>query len=162
MARPDFTGREKRLFSAQLPAISEGPMTFQKTRAILQPRHRPAIYAGIIASLFALVPAPMASRASIQQNGSYVPNAVNRMPDANDRDKMQQQQTNEDRIEAANAERKKQISADSDKLLKMATDLKDELDKTSKDTLSVSTIHKIDAIEKLARDMKDKLRLRSN
>jgi hypothetical protein len=104
----------------------------------------------------------MAGKTLIQQNGTYVPNAVNRMPDANDRDKMQQQQSDEARIEAANAERKKQITADSDKLLKMATDLKDELDKTGKDTLSVDTIHKIDAIEKLARGMKDKLRLRSN
>jgi hypothetical protein len=47
-------------------------------------------------------------------------------------------------------------------MLKMATDLKDELDKTSKDTVSIDTIHKIDAIQKLAKDMKDKLRLRSN
>ncbi len=75
---------------------------------------------------------------------------------------MQQQQSDEARIEAANAERKKQICADSDRLLKMAADLKDELDKTSKDTVSVDTIHKIDAIQKLAKDMKDKLRLRSN
>ncbi len=44
----------------------------------------------------------------------------------------------------------------------MATDLKDDLDKSSKDTVSVATIHRIDAIEKLAKDMKDKLRLRSN
>lgn len=137
-------------------------MTFHKIRTILQPRQKPAIYTGILAGLFAFVLTPMAGRASIQQNGTYVPNAVNRVPDANDRDKMQQQQSDTDRIEAANAERKKQITADSDKLLKMATDLKDELDKTDKDTLSVSTIHRIDAIEKLARDMKDKLRLRSN
>jgi hypothetical protein len=137
-------------------------MTFQKTRTILQFRRRPAIYAGIIAIQFALVLTPMAGSASSQQNGSYVPNAVNRVPDANDRDKMQQQQSDADRIEAANAERKKQITTDSEKLIKMATDLKDELDKTDKDTLPVSTIHKIDAIEKLARDMKDKLRLRSN
>lgn len=97
----------------------------------------------------------------MQQNGTYVPGAVNRMPDANDRDKMQRQ-NDEARIEAANAERKRRISVDSDKLLKMATDLKDELDKTNQDTLSVETIHKIDAIQKLAKDMKDRLRLRSN
>jgi len=71
-------------------------------------------------------------------------------------------QSDEARVEAANAERKRQICADSDKLLKMATDLKDDLNKTSKDTLSIETIHKIDAIQKLTKDMKDKLRLRSN
>jgi hypothetical protein len=103
----------------------------------------------------------VSSGAPMQQNGTYVPGAVNRMPDANDRDKMQRQ-NDEARIEAANAERKRRISVDSDKLLKMATDLKDELDKTNQDTLSVETIHKIDAIQKLAKDMKDRLRLRSN
>jgi len=137
-------------------------MTFRKSRTNARPRSTSVVYAPIIASLLVLALVPMAGKTLIQQNGTYVPNAVNRMPDANDRDKMQQQQSDEARIEAANAERKKQITADSDKLLKMATDLKDELDKTGKDTLSVDTIHKIDAIEKLARGMKDKLRLRSN
>jgi hypothetical protein len=120
------------------------------------------INAGVLACLLAIVVNPVGGRALIQQNGTYVPSAVNRVPDANDRDKMQQQQVDESRIEAANAQRKKEVSADSEKLLKMAADLKDELDKTSKDTLSVSTIHKIDAIEKLAHDMKNKMKLRSN
>jgi hypothetical protein len=121
-----------------------------------------AISAGALVCLFFLVVNPAATRALIQQNGTYVPNAVNRMPDANDRDKMQQQQSDHDRIEAANTLRKQEITADSEKLLKMVTELKAELDKTDKDTLPVGSIHKIDAIDKLARDMKDKLRLRSN
>lgn len=120
------------------------------------------LVAGALVCLLPLVIDSGWSRALAQQNGTYVPSAVNRMPDANDRDKMQQQQDDHDRIEAANKERKKQIAADSEKLLRMVTELKDELDKTDKDTLPVSTIHKIDAIDKLARDMKDKLRLRSN
>jgi hypothetical protein len=137
-------------------------MTFQNIRMILRLHRATVIHAAILAILFVLAISPVAGRALMQQNGTYVPNAVNRMPDANDRDKMQQQRSDADRIEAANAERKKQICADSDKLLKMATDLKDDLDKTSKDTLSIETIHKIDAIQKLTKDMKDKLRLRSN
>lgn len=137
-------------------------MTFQNIRMILRLYRPTVIHAAILAMLFVLAITPVAGRVPMQQNGSYVPNAVNRIPDANDRDKMQQQQSDADRIEAANAERKKQICADSDKLLKMATDLKDDLDKTSKDTLSIETIHKIDAIQKLTKDMKDKLRLRSN
>lgn len=135
-------------------------MTFQNIRTILRLRRGSVAEAAIPAILFVF--AIVAGGVPMQQNGTYVPNAVNRMPDANDRDKMQQQQSDADRIEAANAERRKQICADSDKLLKMATDLKDDLDKTSKDTLSIETIHKIDAIQKLTKDMKDKLRLRSN
>ena len=137
-------------------------MTFQSIRMILRLHRATVIHAAILAILFVLAITPVAGRAPMQQNGSYVPNAVNRIPDANDRDKMQRQQSDEARIEAANAERKKQICADSDKLLKIATDLKDELDKTNKDTVSIDSIHKIDAIQKLAKDMNDKLRLRSN
>jgi len=98
----------------------------------------------------------------MQQNGTYVPPAVNRMPTTLDQNQMRQQQSDDTRIEAANAERKKEISTESERLLKMATDLKQDLDKTDKDTLSLSTIRKIDAIQKLVKDMKDKLRLRSN
>ena len=59
---------------------------------------------------------------------------------------------------AANAERRKQIADDSAKLLKLATDLKAEVDKTSKDTLSVNVIRKADEIEKLAHSVKEKMK----
>jgi hypothetical protein len=56
------------------------------------------------------------------------------------------------------AERKKQIADESAKLLKLATDLKAEVDKTSKDTLSVNVIRKADEIEKLAHSVKEKMK----
>jgi hypothetical protein len=61
--------------------------------------------------------------------------------------------------EAANAERKKKIAADSALLLKMATDLKAEVDKTNKDMLSITVIRKAEAIEKLARGVKEEMKL---
>lgn len=59
---------------------------------------------------------------------------------------------------------KKQIAEDTEKLLKLATDLKTEIDKTNKDTLSLVAVRKAGEIEKLARNIKDqmKLTLRSN
>ena len=60
---------------------------------------------------------------------------------------------------AANAERKKQIAVDSARLLKLATDLKAEVDKTDKDTLSLNVIRKADEIEKLAHNVKEKMKL---
>ena len=62
------------------------------------------------------------------------------------------------KLDGVNAERKKQISDDSARLLKLATDLKAEVDKTTKDTLSISVIRKADAIEKLARNVREKMR----
>jgi hypothetical protein len=61
--------------------------------------------------------------------------------------------------DALNAERKEQIAAGSARLLKLATELKAEVDKSSKDTLSVSVIRKAEEIEKLAHSVKEKMRL---
>jgi hypothetical protein len=61
--------------------------------------------------------------------------------------------------DAVNAERKKQIADESAMLLKLATELKAEVDKTSKDTLSLDVIRKADEIEKLAHDVKEKMKL---
>jgi hypothetical protein len=63
------------------------------------------------------------------------------------------------KVEAADAERRRQIAEDSAKLLKLATDLKAEVDKTSKDTLSLTVIRKADEIERLARGVKEKMKL---
>jgi len=62
-------------------------------------------------------------------------------------------------FEAANVDRKRQIADDSARLLKMASDLKAEVDKTSKDTLSLGVIRKAEEIEKLAHSVKDKMKL---
>ena len=83
----------------------------------------------------------------------------NRVPDANDQMRMHEQQTQKQDFAAANAERRKQIADDSAKLLKLATDLKTEVDKTTKDTLSLGVIRKADEIEKLAHNVKEKMKL---
>jgi len=83
----------------------------------------------------------------------------NQPPDANRIMLMHQQQTQKQNFEAVNAERKKIIADESALLLKLATDLKTEVDKTDKDTLSLTVIRKADVIEKLARDMKEKMKL---
>jgi len=50
----------------------------------------------------------------------------------------------------------KQIAADSAQLLKLATELKTEVDKTNTDMLSIPVIRKAGEIEKLARSVKQK------
>jgi hypothetical protein len=62
-------------------------------------------------------------------------------------------------LDAVNTQRKKQLAADSARLLKLATELKTEVDKTTKDTLSVNVIRKADEIEKLAHSVKENMRL---
>jgi len=59
---------------------------------------------------------------------------------------------------AASNDRKKQIADESAELLNMALALKAEVDKTTKDTLSLNVIKKADQIEKLAKSVKDKMK----
>ena len=91
-------------------------------------------------------------------SGVLIPEA-NRIPDANQQMEMREEQTKKQNFEAANLERKKQIAEDSAKLLKLATDLKTEIDKTNKDTLSLSVIRKAEEIERLAHIVKEKMKL---
>jgi hypothetical protein len=115
---------------------------------------------GILAGAAALVLGPLAGEgAQVKDPGFRYPPAVTRVPDANAQNDINNKDAKDKDYEAANAERKKQIADDSEKLLKLATDLKSEVDKTSKDTLSINVIRKADAIEKLAHDVKEKMKL---
>ena len=57
-----------------------------------------------------------------------------------------------------NTDRQKRLVADTEKLLALATDLKAQVDKSTKDTLSVDVIKKADEIEKLAHSVKERMK----
>jgi hypothetical protein len=79
--------------------------------------------------------------------------------DANAPAATHEQQAKKQNIDTAGVERKRQIADDSARLLKLANDLKSEVDKTSKDTLSLGVIRKADEIERLAHNVKEKMKL---
>jgi hypothetical protein len=54
---------------------------------------------------------------------------------------------------------RKQTAVESTQLLAMAVALKAEVDKTNKDMLSLNVIRKADAIEKLAKTVKEKMKV---
>src|ERR1700680_231128 len=58
----------------------------------------------------------------------------------------------------ANQARQADLKRDTDKLLKLATELKDYVDKTNENTLSLDVVKKAEEIEKLARSVKDKMK----
>jgi len=96
---------------------------------------------------------------SLNPDRPYLRPEANRLPDVNDQMGMHEQQMKQQSFEAANAARKKQLADDSAKLLALAVALKAEVDKTNKDTLSLSVIRKADEIEKLAHNVKEKMKL---
>jgi hypothetical protein len=106
-----------------------------------------------------------AAQASIPPGGAVrmdrvdLPTPINQPPDPNTQMKMREQQSKQQNYAGANSERKKQIAEDSGRLLKLAADLKAEVDKISKDTLSLNVIRKADEIEKLAHNVKEKMKL---
>lgn len=114
-----------------------------------------------LVAVAALVLTPIAGE-GLFQGGMQIPRLppeINPIPDPNQQMKMNERQTQTKNFEAVNAERKRQLAEDSAKLLKLAADLKSEVDKTSKDTLSLNVIRKADEIEKLAHDVKEKMKL---
>ena len=84
---------------------------------------------------------------------------ANRLPDVNDQMKMRQHQEKQQNFDQANAARKKELSDESAQLLTLAMALKAEVDKTNKDMLSLNVIRKADEIEKLAHNVKEKMKV---
>jgi hypothetical protein len=117
------------------------------------------LWIGLLAGVAVLAIAPVGSEGLLQNGYPHIPPEMTRIPDKNQVDDINAQQTQKQSFEAANAARKKQIAEESTKLLKLALDLKAEVDKTNKDTLSVTVIRKADEIEKLAHDVKEKMKL---
>jgi hypothetical protein len=123
-------------------------------------RRKRVRWTGILAGLTALAFAPVAGEGMLQTTPPpQPPHAIYPTPQAKGLNDDDREQTKQQGYDAANAERKREIADDSAKLLKLATELKAEVDKTNKDTLSVEVIRKADAIEKLARDVKQKMKL---
>ncbi|WP_263385371.1 hypothetical protein [Granulicella arctica] len=55
-------------------------------------------------------------------------------------------------------ERQKKLIADTDRLLALANELKMDMDKTTKDAMSIQVIKKAEEIEKLARNVKERMK----
>ena len=106
---------------------------------------------------------PNAVSSSVNQPraGASLSEAAIRMPDANAQMEMQQnsKQSKQAKLEAANSARRKQIADDASRLLQLATELKSAVDKTDKDTLSLDVIRKAESIERIAKGVKEKMKL---
>jgi hypothetical protein len=63
-----------------------------------------------------------------------------------------------DMAKRANLERQADIKRDTDKLLKLATELKESVDKTTESTLSLDVVKRAEEIEKLAHSVKEKMK----
>ncbi|MGB6689860.1 MAG: hypothetical protein WBE76_18645 [Terracidiphilus sp.] len=95
-------------------------------------------------------------------NRNYLQAAAVRTPDPLDELETEMDSTppgQQINMEAINEARRKLLAAESAKLLELAADLRLEIEKTDKDTLSVNAMRKANEIEKLAKDVKQKMKL---
>jgi hypothetical protein len=61
-------------------------------------------------------------------------------------------------LKKQNAQRQEDIKKDTDQLLDLATELKEYVDKTNENIISLDVIKKAEQIEKLAKSVKDKMK----
>jgi spore coat polysaccharide biosynthesis protein SpsF (cytidylyltransferase family) len=57
-----------------------------------------------------------------------------------------------------NADRQNRLEVDTKKLLTLATELKEQVEKTDKNVLSIDVIKKADEIERLAKSVKERMK----
>ena len=70
----------------------------------------------------------------------------------------QREQIEKDMAKKANAQRQAEIRRDSEQLLKLATELKQYVDKSNENLLSIEVVRKSEEIEKLAHSVKEKMK----
>jgi hypothetical protein len=79
-------------------------------------------------------------------------------PNAGRNNDATQQRMAEEMAKKANSARQAAIKSDTDRLLKLAEELKTSVDKSTADVLSLDVIKKAEEIEKLAHSVKDKMK----
>jgi Skp family chaperone for outer membrane proteins len=63
-----------------------------------------------------------------------------------------------DRLKALNKQRYDELKKDTDKLLQLANELKESVDKANEHTLSLEVIKKTEEVEKLAKKVREKMK----
>ncbi len=94
------------------------------------------------------------------QMGAPPPDATGAQQRDRDRDRedVWTQQQKRDMVKKQNEKRQEDIKKDTDQLLDLATQLKQYVDKTNEDIISLDVIKKAEQIEKLAKSVKEKMK----
>lgn len=109
----------------------------------------------ILFLLLAVLPSLLASSQDSTQNPAPAQHFPGQAPPPGDEERIRLEK---DMAKKANQERQAQLKRDTDKLLTLATELKQYVDKSNENTLSLDVIKKADEIEKLAHSVKEKMK----
>lgn len=112
-----------------------------------------AIKAISICAVLLFGSASLASAQIIQDDASG-----SAMPGSHQREDPWTAQRKRDMEKKLNEQREQNLKKDTEKLLELATELKQYVDKTNENTLSMDVIKKAEQIEKLAKSVKEKMK----
>lgn len=100
------------------------------------------------------------SARSFSQDSAPTPSRGPRLSplDPDDHEDEQHAKIEKDMAKKANRERQAQLQRDTDNLLKLANELKEYVEKSNENTLSVDVVKKAEQIEKLAHSVKEKMK----
>ena len=109
-----------------------------------------------------LTTAGLAAQSSVQ-SPMQAPIQIPRLGSApggnsDDRDNEQRAKLERDIAKKANRDRQAQLQRDTDSLLKLANELKQYVEKSNENTLSLDVVKKAEEIEKLAHSVKEKMK----
>ena len=80
------------------------------------------------------------------------------LSDQDPAERQRREKFEKDMAKRANEERQAQLRRDTDRLLQLSTELKQYVDKTNQNVLSVDVVKKAEEIEKLAHSVKEKMK----
>lgn len=113
----------------------------------------------VTVSLLLLCPAEeLHGQSTLQNRPPEIPRIANEPPDANAIMMMQQRRHHDLQFDAANAERKRRMTEEAALLLRLAGEVKQEVDHSDQAAMRI-TYRKTELIERLARDVQDKMKL---
>ena len=99
-----------------------------------------------------------ATAGSAQDNRIHLPPLISQGPGAGDVPVVTQEQQDRERALKWQQERQEQIRRDTTKLFQLTSELKDAVDKMDTNVLSMDMVKKAEAVEKLAKNVKNKMR----
>jgi hypothetical protein len=99
----------------------------------------------------------ISGKAQTQAPNPVPPGKIDAAPPNADADESRERMAR-DLAKKANQSRQATLKADTDRLLKLAVELKDYVDKSDENVLSLDVVKKADEIEKLAHSVKGKMR----
>jgi hypothetical protein len=113
---------------------------------------------GSLLRLFVFIAALTCASPLIPQVDQLPPSAQEPQLGRDERKDPDQEKRERDMEKARNKERQQTLQKDTAQLLQLATELKQYVDKSNENTLSLDVIKKAEEIEKLAHRVKDKMR----